>query len=123
MSTMRRPVTNDAVITESECGRTSRLGSYRFVLSEFSMTIGLEPRTLKIKAVEVLRNASPARLYEDAVARERAAILASGALATFSGSKTGRSPKDKRIVANPESSAQVWWGPVNIPASHESCVA
>jgi phosphoenolpyruvate carboxykinase (ATP) len=87
------------------------------------MTIGLEPPALKLKAVEVLRNASPARLYEHAVAHEGAAILASGALATFSGEKTGRSPKDKRIVDHTESSGEVWWGPVNIPASHESFMA
>jgi phosphoenolpyruvate carboxykinase (ATP) len=87
------------------------------------MSIGVEPRTLKIKAAEVLRNASPARLYKDAVANESAAILASGALATFSGEKTGRSPKDKRIVANTESSAEVWWGPVNIAASRDSFTA
>ena len=59
---------------------------------------------LEIKAVEILHNAPPARLYEHAVAREGAAIVANGALATFSGEKTGRSPKDKRIVEHAESS-------------------
>ena len=50
-------------------------------------------------------------------------ITASGALATFSGEKTGRSPKDKRIVENPESKGDVWWGSVNIPISDESYLA
>ena len=83
------------------------------------MAIDPSVRLLEIKAAEVLHNASPARLYEHAVAQEGAAILASGALATFSGEKTGRSPKDKRIVKHPET-PQVWWGNVNIPVSEES---
>jgi hypothetical protein len=29
--------------------------------------------------------------------------------------KTGRSPKDKRVVRHPDSEASVWWGPVNFP--------
>ena len=61
----------------------------------------------------VVRNASPARLYEDAVTREHAAIVASGAIAIRSGAKTGRSPGDKHVVRRPESEADVWWGPVN----------
>jgi phosphoenolpyruvate carboxykinase (ATP) len=69
---------------------------------------------------ETVNNAAPARLYELGTTFEGAAITASGALATFSGEKTGRSPKDKRIVQNPESTDDVWWGPVNIPASSES---
>lgn len=32
----------------------------------------------------------------------------------FSGKKTGRSPKDKRIVSEETSKDDVWWGPVNI---------
>ena len=44
----------------------------------------------------------------------------SGALATFSGHKTGRSPKDKRIVDEPSSRGNVWWGPVNIPMDHHT---
>ena len=48
----------------------------------------------------VHENLPPARLYEMAVHEEGAKIVASGALATSSGAKTGRSPKDKRIVDN-----------------------
>ena len=43
-------------------------------------------------------NPSVARLYEDAVKVDGAAISSTGALITRSGAKTGRSPKDKRIV-------------------------
>jgi phosphoenolpyruvate carboxykinase (ATP) len=87
------------------------------------MAIGLDSHAIHIKAAEVLRNAPPALLYEHAVAREGAAILSSGALATFSGAKTGRSPLDKRIIEDPASSGQVWWGSVNIPASDEDFLA
>ena len=69
----------------------------------------------EISVPVVVRNAPPARLYEDAVTREHAAIMDSGALAIRSGAKTGRSPKDKHLVRAPESEADVWWGPVNHP--------
>ena len=71
---------------------------------------------------ETVNNAAPARLYELGTAFEGAAITATGALATFSGEKTGRSPSDKRIVENPESANDVWWGSVNIPAPSDSFV-
>lgn len=60
------------------------------------------------------RNAPVAELYEDAIRYEGAIISASGALINFSGKKTGRSPKDKRIVFEETSKDDIWWGPVNI---------
>jgi len=63
----------------------------------------------------VLRNATPARLYQDAVLFDGSTIAASGAIATASGPKAGRSPKDKRVVEQPGSRDDIWWGPVNIP--------
>ena len=60
------------------------------------------------------RNASPALLYEDAIRNEGAIISSSGALINFSGKKTGRSPKDKRIVFEETSKDDIWWGSVNI---------
>jgi phosphoenolpyruvate carboxykinase (ATP) len=72
----------------------------------------------EILVERVVRNASPARLYEDAVANEGAAIADSGALVIRSGAKTGRSPLDKRIVDHPDSSGKVWWGPVNFKLDH-----
>ncbi len=68
----------------------------------------------------VVRNATPARLYEYAIFDRHAAIAASGALATSSGDKTGRSPKDKRIVDNPASSGDIWWGDINIRMTERS---
>lgn len=67
------------------------------------------------------RNASPAQLYEDAVRNEGAIISASGALINFSGKKTGRSPKDKRIVYEETSKDKIWWGSVNIKLDEREC--
>ena len=67
-----------------------------------------------IRVKSVIRNGSPARLYEEAIHHdETAAIVSSGALALNSGEKTGRSPGDKRIVRHPDSEDDIWWGPVN----------
>jgi phosphoenolpyruvate carboxykinase (ATP) len=68
----------------------------------------------------VFRNPSPAALYEDAVRYDEGIIASSGAINAKSGAKTGRSPKDKRIVDSPETQGDVWWGPVNIPLSPQS---
>ncbi len=73
-----------------------------------------------IKVKDVLRNPAPARLYEDAVAFDGALITSSGAIATTSGAKTGRSPKDKRIVEHADSRDDIWWGTVNLPISPKS---
>ncbi|KIK68905.1 hypothetical protein GYMLUDRAFT_53432 [Collybiopsis luxurians FD-317 M1] len=60
------------------------------------------------------RNAPVAQLYEDAIRNEGAILSSSGALINFSGKKTGRSPKDKRIVYEDTSKDDIWWGSVNI---------
>jgi phosphoenolpyruvate carboxykinase (ATP) len=73
--------------------------------------VDLSPHEIAVPVV--IRNAPPGRLYEDAVSRERAGIVSSGAIAIRSGAKTGRSPADKHVVHRPESEGDVWWGPVN----------
>lgn len=40
-------------------------------------------------------------------------MTSTGALTAYSGAKTGRSPSDKRVVKEPGSEKDVWWGPVN----------
>jgi phosphoenolpyruvate carboxykinase (ATP) len=68
-----------------------------------------------IDVEHMIRNAPPARLYEEAVMYEEGtAITATGALVARSGAKTGRSPKDKRIVKHPDSEKDIWWGDINI---------
>lgn len=68
-----------------------------------------------IEVAQIIRNASPARLYEEAILYdEGAAISDTGAIMLRSGKKTGRSPKDKRIVDSPESTNDIWWGKINM---------
>ncbi len=68
-----------------------------------------------ISVKEIVRNASPSRLYELALSHEKGtAITNTGAMVAMSGEKTGRSPRDKRIVDEPGSSDDIWWGDVNI---------
>ena len=70
-----------------------------------STSFSLEEYEIQVETVH--RNLTPARLYEEALRNESGSQLTStGALATLSGKKTGRSPKDKRVVDNPESYAQ-----------------
>ena len=77
----------------------------RFDLTEHELTVA-----------EVHRNLPPSALYEHAIRYEKdASIAESGALVAYSGAKTGRSPKDKRVVRHPASEKDVWWGAVNIP--------
>ncbi len=64
--------------------------------------------------IQIKRNAPVSLLYEDAIRNEGAIISSSGALINFSGKKTGRSPKDKRIVFEETSKDDIWWGSVNI---------
>jgi phosphoenolpyruvate carboxykinase (ATP) len=71
---------------------------------------------------EVLRNASVGLLYEHGVTLDGELITSSGALAMSSGEKTGRSPRDKRIVEHPSSAGDVWWGNVNLKLPEESFV-
>jgi phosphoenolpyruvate carboxykinase (ATP) len=69
-----------------------------------------------ITVSEIHRNLSPSKLYEHAIRHEKdASIAENSALVTYSGLKTGRSPKDKRVVKNAASENDIWWGAVNIP--------
>ncbi|KAH9690150.1 phosphoenolpyruvate carboxykinase (ATP) [Citrus sinensis] len=64
-----------------------------------------------LKFTHVLYNLSPAELYEQAVKYEKGSfITSSGALATLSGAKTGRSPRDKRVVKDETTERELWWG-------------
>ena len=71
---------------------------------------------LGIHVQDIIRNMAPSRLYEEAMRNEPGtAISDAGALIAYSGSKTGRSPSDKRVIQSEATQEDVWWGPVNIP--------
>ena len=75
----------------------------------------------ELTVAEVWRNLARGSLYEHAIRYDKGASIAeNGALVAYSGTKTGRSPKDKRVVKHPSSEADVWWGPVNIPCDHRT---
>jgi phosphoenolpyruvate carboxykinase (ATP) len=79
----------------------------------------LSQHELSVK--EIHRNLPPSVLYEHAIRYDKEATIAeNGALVAYSGQKTGRSPKDKRIVKNPGSEKDVWWGTTNVPLDPKS---
>ncbi len=79
----------------------------------------LEPHGIRVKTI--YRNLSPAALYEHALEHDAGtAITDSGALVSMSGDKTGRSPLDKRVIEEPSSRDDVWWGNVNIALDESS---
>jgi phosphoenolpyruvate carboxykinase (ATP) len=79
-------------------------------LSEYGLTVR-----------EVHHNLSCGALYEHAIHFDKESSVAdNGALVAYSGGKTGRSPKDKRVVKHPDSSNDIWWGSVNIPLEHQT---
>lgn len=83
------------------------------------MTFSLKNQGITVKQLH--RNTNPALLYEAALEYEAgSAISDTGALMAFSGAKTGRSPKDKRVVDWEGSNADVWWGNVNIKLSEHA---
>lgn len=73
-----------------------------------------------ITVADVIRNATTARLYEYAIIDRDAVIAYTGALATRSGDKTGRCPKDKRIVESVDTTNDIWWGDINIRLTEKS---
>ena len=65
------------------------------------------------------RNLSSEELVRIAVERGEGVLAASGALVTKTGSRTGRSPKDRFIVDHGKAHDLVDWGNVNQPVSTE----
>ena len=68
-----------------------------------------------IEVETIYRNTSVPTLYELALELEKGTAISDvGALMTYSAEKTGRSPKDKRIVRHPDSENNIDWGDINI---------
>jgi len=75
----------------------------------FTPTISVSDSSLKF--THFLYNLSPAELYEQAIKYEKGSFITeTGALATLSGAKTGRSPRDKRVVRDETTEDDLWWG-------------
>lgn len=73
---------------------------------------GLEEYGIETPEVVYWNLTAPA-LYEQAVRRREGLIAQHGPIDFETGQHTGRSPKDKFVVHNPESEGDVWWGSVN----------
>jgi len=67
------------------------------------------PEDVDLKTTRVLHNLSPAELYGYALHEEGSFVTSTGALATLSGARTGRSPKDKRVVKDELTANELWW--------------
>ncbi|XP_031279233.1 phosphoenolpyruvate carboxykinase (ATP)-like [Pistacia vera] len=79
------------------------------VPSHYTPTPNISDSALKF--THILYNLSPAELYEQAIKYEKGSFITStGAIATLSGAKTGRSPRDKRVVKDKTTEDELWWG-------------
>jgi phosphoenolpyruvate carboxykinase (ATP) len=65
-------------------------------------------------------NPTTSLLYTHALVREGARLAEGGSLVVDTGKHTGRAPKDKFLVREPESEDRIWWGDVNQEISEES---
>lgn len=60
-------------------------------------------------------NLTTPMLYEESIRRHEGVMAHLGPLLVRTGDHTGRSPKDKFIVRDPELEDEIWWGPNNRP--------
>lgn len=87
-------------------------------------------KKLGITNANIVYNPTVAECYEYAMKPEHQwspdptvgpnTITETGALSVSSGSKTGRVPKEKRIVLDDTTKDTIHWGEVNIPISPKS---
>jgi len=69
---------------------------------------------------KIHKNLSVPALYEFAIRNDNSMIASTGALIAMTGSRTGRSPKDKWVIEEPSSKDKVWWGKVNQPMKEDA---
>ncbi len=73
---------------------------------------GLDP---ELQGASAFWNLCRAEVYEHAIRRQEGVLTAEGPFNAITTPHTGRSPRDKFIVREPSSEADVWWGPINQP--------
>jgi phosphoenolpyruvate carboxykinase (ATP) len=67
----------------------------------------------------IFENPTTSVLYTKALARRDGRLAEGGPLVVDTGRHTGRSPKAKFVVREPESEERIWWGDVNQEISEE----
>lgn len=68
------------------------------------------PSPVDLTAVaEVFQNPSTAVLIEHCLERDGCRRASNGAVVAYTGTYTGRTPKDKHTVRSPESESRIWW--------------
>ena len=65
-------------------------------------------------------NCSAPILYEESIRRGETQLGEGGSLLALTGSHSGRSPNDRFVVEESETSGDIWWGDVNCPMSEEN---
>jgi phosphoenolpyruvate carboxykinase (ATP) len=101
---------------------------YKTITRNFAKNIRQSLEALGMTPHTIHHNLSVAELYEMSMINNVPTdqktnpnlITSTGALAAYSGVRTGRSPKDKRIVMDESTEKDIWWGSVNIPLSQKS---
>ncbi|MGB4773595.1 MAG: phosphoenolpyruvate carboxykinase (ATP), partial [Daejeonella sp.] len=84
------------------------------------MPLNVDLKYLNLEnAKKVHYQLSPAELIETAICKSEGTLASNGALAIDTGEFTGRSPKDRFIVADDITKDSVWWGDINIKFSKE----
>ncbi len=68
---------------------------------------------------KIFLNPSVQELVEQSLARHEGRLSDTGALVTQTGTRTGRSPKDRFLVAHGASKSKIDWGAVNKPVTPE----
>ncbi|KAB1203842.1 Phosphoenolpyruvate carboxykinase [ATP] [Morella rubra] len=108
-------VRGDPATKAAESPRVAHVGHHSYAPS-------LNISDSALKFTHILCNLSPAdnlvstnifgtELYEQAIKYEKGSFITStGALATLSGAKTGRAPRDKRVVKDKTTEDELWWG-------------
>jgi len=87
-----------------------------------SVQHGLDHHGIK-NLMSVNWNLTTSALYEEIVRRRGGVIAHDGPVVVRTGKYTGRSPKDKFIVREPGSEANIWWGDVNQSLEQEQFAA
>ncbi|HXZ00843.1 MAG TPA: phosphoenolpyruvate carboxykinase [Stellaceae bacterium] len=82
-------------------------------------SFGLERQGLRNLAAAHWNLSVPV-LYEHAVRRGEGLVAQGGAFVVRTGAFTGRTPRDKYIVEEASSKADIWWGDINKPVGEET---